>query len=159
MCRGNFTAQQFNLSGDPQRRPFECGLSIEDITCQKPFHFMRLEPDVSERRCGRAMTTNLESVEFESIGKGREGLVTGTGLCNQSQGAGRARNFSVGDLDASRLEDIVLEAGSHSRGHAATAAGTGSRERTGRISAEGRPRQHYCMCGISNEERGDVESR
>ena len=96
--------------------------------------------------------TNLEGEEFEGVGEAREGLVTGAGLCNQRQGAGWACDLSVGDLHTGRLRDIVLEARSGSRGHAATTAGAGSRERTGRISAEGRPRQHYRMCVLSNEE-------
>ena len=103
--------------------------------------------------------TNLESELFEGIGEARYGLVTRTGLCNQRQSAGRACDFPVGDLHTSRLRDIVLETRSGSRGHAPTAAGASSRalllERTGRIPAESRPRQHHRMCERDRGGRGE----
>lgn len=88
--------------------------------------------------------TNLEGEVFEGVGEARERLVTGAGLCNQCEGARWARNLSVGDLHTGRLRDVVLKPRSDGRGHAPTAAGgsTGALllERTGRISAESRPR-------------------
>lgn len=86
--------------------------------------------------------TDLEGKLLEGIGETREGLVTGASLRNQSQGPGRALNLTVGDLHTGGLGDIVLERRVGSRGHGPTASG----ERTRRISAERRPRQHRRLC-------------
>lgn len=91
--------------------------------------------------------TDLEGKLLEGIGETREGLVTGTGLSHQGQGASSTADLTVGDLYTGSLGDVVLEGRVGSRGHGPTAAG----ERTRRISAEGGPRQH-CAPGSVEEE-------
>jgi hypothetical protein len=88
--------------------------------------------------------TNLESEKFQGIGETRERLVTGTGLGHQSKSSSDTSRFSVGNLYTTSLRDVVLEARSSGRGHAPTAGSV--LERTGRISTDGRPRQHHRMC-------------
>jgi len=91
--------------------------------------------------------TYLESESVEGLGETREGLVAGTGLGNQRQGTCRAGNLPVGNLHASSIRDLVLKTGVAGRGQATTA---GDLERTGRISAKSRPRQHHRMCRIES---------
>lgn len=86
---------------------------------------------------------DLESETVEGIGETREGLVTGAGLRNEGQGTGRTLNLTVGKLHTGSLGDIVLESRVDRRGHGPTAGGG---ERTRRISAERRPRQHRRLC-------------
>ena len=93
--------------------------------------------------------TNLESELLEGIGEAGEGLVTRTSLGDESQSASRAGNLTVGNLHTGGLGDIVLEGRVGSRGHGPTAGG----ERTRRISAEGRPRQHCAPGAIGGGEK------
>ena len=92
------------------------------------------EVDKTMDGCG----TNLEGELVKGIGEAREGLVTGASLGHQRQSASSTVDLTVGNLYAGSLGDIVLEGRVGSRGHGPTAGG----ERTRRISAEGRPRQH-----------------
>lgn len=104
-------------------------------------------------------TTHLEGELFEGFGEARERLVTRASLCNQRERRRRAPDFSGCNLHAGSLGDIILEVGSGSGGHAPASAGASSTallpERTRRISAKGRPRQHHRMCrGSNSEEKG-----
>lgn len=91
--------------------------------------------------------TYLKSESVEGLGETREGLVAGTGLGNQRQGARRTSDLPVGNLHTSSIRDLILETRVAGRGHATTA---GDLERTGRISAKSRPRQHHRMCRIES---------
>lgn len=94
--------------------------------------------------------TNLESKELKGIGETRERLIAGTSLRNQSEGTSDTGRLPVGNLHASRLGNVVLEALRSGRGHAPTAS---TLERTGRISTDGGPRQHHRMCGKTRSRR------
>jgi len=96
--------------------------------------------------------TNLEGKLLEGIGETGERLVAGTGLGHESQSASRAGNLTVGNLYAGGLGDVILEGRVGSRGHGPTTGG----ERTRRISAEGRPRQH---CVPRTEEEKGKQAR
>lgn len=98
-----------------------------------------------------AVGTNLESKLLEGIGETGERLVTGTGLGHESKSASRTGDLTVGNLHAGGLGDVVLESRVGSRGHGPTTGG----ERTRRISAEGRPRQH---CAPRTEEERKKEA-
>lgn len=95
------------------------------------------------------LSTDLEGELLEGIGEPREGLVPGASLGHQRQSASRAVDLTVGDLHAGSLGDVVLEARVGSRSHSPTAGG----ERTRRISAEGRPRQHCAPGTMEGEEK------
>lgn len=99
--------------------------------------------------------TNLESELLEGIGEAGEGLVTRTSLGDEGQSASRAGNLTVGNLHTGGLGDIVLEGRVGSRGHGPTAGG----ERTRRISAEGRPRQHCAPGAIGGGEKKNRNPR
>jgi hypothetical protein len=133
VCRRDLTAQQLSLPGDPQSRPLEGSLLRKQAV------------SIDERSRDDSIDgqgTDLESETVKGIGETREGLVTGASLSDQGQSTGRTLNLTVGEFHTGGLRDIVLEGRVDRGSHGPTAGG----QRTRRISAERRPRQHRRLC-------------